>query len=189
MSGHCCNRLPGTALFGRVFSHAPYILLVLLIFIMEMPAVVNALVPSGYYPGEDPVGVCKAIVLNGNAVKGSVSLTCERKSVTSDVDFSESIFTTQSDLDIRPGLIWMKQPNLPVQMQESVIEGRVLLHVLVGESGQAKEVKIIEESPTGAGLGQCCLAAAQKAVYSPGIKGNKPVKCWVEIPVVFKRSD
>ena len=81
----------------------------------------------------------------------------------------------------------MRQPDFPEQAKDaSVGKGRVVLRVLVGETGSAREVKIAEENPPGVGFGQCCLVPAQKAVYSPGVKDNSPVNCWVTVPVEFK---
>lgn len=169
MSGRVEKQLPGTASFGRGCPHRIYPLLISLVFLMGTSNVVNALVPSGFYLADEPA-----------------LSTCRKMSVSSDANFAESVFTVESELDIRPGLVWMRQPSYPEKAMSMAIEGRVLLHVLVGETGRAKEVKIIEEFPNGAGFGQCCLAVAQKAVYFPGIKDNKPVKGWVEIPIEFK---
>jgi TonB family protein len=84
-----------------------------------------------------------------------------------------------------PELIWMKRPDFPDMAMKSGIVGKVILHVLVSEQGRPVQTKINAEEPSGYGFGEKALSAAQSALFNPALKDNRPVKCWVKLPVEF----
>lgn len=89
------------------------------------------------------------------------------------------------EVDTPPKLVWMKFPDYPKRAGDMAMEGKVLLRVLVDKRGKAKEVEIIKEIPANAGFGQPCIEQAQKAIFTPAFKDNKPVQSWVTIPIEF----
>jgi len=74
--------------------------------------------------------------------------------------------------------------SYPEKAKEMEIEGRVVLKVLINESGSVVAVSITK------GLGGGCDEAAVKAAfdvkYKPALSNGKPVKSSAALPVIFK---
>jgi TonB family protein len=74
------------------------------------------------------------------------------------------------------------QPVYPEFAREAQIQGKVVLHVLVGKDGRVKNVKV-NKGVTG--LNEAAMDAVRKWVFKPALSNNKPVAVWVEVPVDF----
>ena len=79
------------------------------------------------------------------------------------------------------------QKNLqyPESAMKQGIQGRVVLHILIGVDGSVLEHKVLKSI----GHTECDLAAikAVKSVrWKPAKQRDKPVKLWVSVPVIFK---
>ena len=74
------------------------------------------------------------------------------------------------------------QPSYPEFAREAQIQGKVILHVLVGKDGRVKNVKV-KRSITG--LDDVAVKAVKQWVFKPALSNNKPVAVWVEVPVDF----
>ena len=74
------------------------------------------------------------------------------------------------------------QPVYPEFAREAQIQGKVVLHVLVGKDGRVKNVKV---SKGVTGLNESAMDAVKKWVFKPALSNNKPVAVWVEVPVDF----
>lgn len=75
-------------------------------------------------------------------------------------------------------------PDYPSLARRKGEQGRVLLQVLVSETGKAEKVQI----DTGSGyssLDQAALEAVKKWSFIPAKKGNRPVSAYVIVPVRF----
>lgn len=75
-------------------------------------------------------------------------------------------------------------PDYPSLARRKGEQGRVLLQVLVSETGKAEKVQI----DTGSGyssLDQAALEAVRKWSFIPAKKGNRPVSAYVIVPVRF----
>ena len=73
-------------------------------------------------------------------------------------------------------------PTYPEFAREAQIQGKVILHVLVGKDGRVKNVKVIRGVT---GLNDVAVDAVKKWVFKPALSNNKPVAVWVEVPVDF----
>jgi len=73
-------------------------------------------------------------------------------------------------------------PPYPEFAREAQIQGKVILHVLVGKDGRVKNVKVIRSVT---GLDDEARKAVMKWVFKPALSNNKPVAVWVEVPVDF----
>jgi protein TonB len=72
----------------------------------------------------------------------------------------------------------------PEEARKQGISGTVILSVLIGPEGHAKDVKILE--PVHELLDTAAVAVARKVRYQPGkIRGVK-VHAWLTIPVRFE---
>ncbi len=207
MSGQSLKLTPDTATCGRAITHPLFALLVLLLVSVGTFTFLSTVTPPDFNFGNGSRFDLKQPLQNRNIVFAADSerfmlpgQSCfeplptpptlqsgKNRAGTTAGKSPETVFSDNDKLDIKPALIWMRHPDFPAQAKDASIgQGKVVLRVLVGETGSAREVKIAEENPPGVGFGQCCLAPAQKAVYSPGVKDNKPVNCWVTVPVEFK---
>jgi protein TonB len=73
-------------------------------------------------------------------------------------------------------------PKYPEFARDAQIQGRVVLHVLVGKDGRVKNVKVIRSVK---GLDEAAVAAIKQWVFKPALSNNKPVAVWVEVPMDF----
>lgn len=74
------------------------------------------------------------------------------------------------------------QPLYPEFAREAQIQGKVVLHVLVGKDGRVKNVKVAKGVT---GLNDAAMDAVKRWVFKPALSNNKPVAVWVEVPVDF----
>jgi protein TonB len=73
-------------------------------------------------------------------------------------------------------------PPYPEFAREAGIQGKVILHILVGKDGRVKSVRV-KQSVTG--LDDAAKKAVMNWVFKPALSNNKPVAVWVEVPVDF----
>ena len=81
-----------------------------------------------------------------------------------------------------PVPVTVVKPVYPEFAREAQIQGRVVLHVLVGKDGRVKNAKVYRGVK---GLDGAALDAIKKWVFKPALSNNKPVAVWVEVPVEF----
>ncbi len=74
------------------------------------------------------------------------------------------------------------QPAYPEFAREAQIQGKVVLHVLVGKDGRVKNVKVAKGVT---GLNEEAMKAVKQWVFKPALSNNKPVAVWVEVPIDF----
>jgi protein TonB len=65
------------------------------------------------------------------------------------------------------------------------IQGTVLLSVLVSETGQVLEVRILR-GVSGVGLNEAAERIMRTSTFSPPTKDGVRVKAWTTVPVDFK---
>jgi TonB family protein len=92
---------------------------------------------------------------------------------------SEGEFVYYED---EPVPVTQVQPAYPEFAREAQIQGKVVLHVLVGKDGRVKNVKVIRGVT---GLNEAAVDAIKKWVFKPALSNNKPVAVWVEVPMDF----
>jgi len=88
--------------------------------------------------------------------------------------------------DTPPTLVTPARPDYPEIAREMGAEGRVLLKVLVLESGKVGGIQILE-SPHQI-LTDKAIAAAGACVFSPAVSKGVPVKATVMMPFIFSLS-
>ncbi len=75
-------------------------------------------------------------------------------------------------------------PVYPEIAKKAGIEGSVLLHLFVDETGRVIKVLVAKSLETS--LDQAALEAARKTTFYPALQRDKPVGVWVAYPVRFK---
>jgi protein TonB len=73
-------------------------------------------------------------------------------------------------------------PDYPEWARDAGIQGRVLLHVLVGADGHVRRVVILENV---IGLGDAAAKGISRWVFLPARSNGNPVAVWVTIPVHY----
>lgn len=77
-----------------------------------------------------------------------------------------------------------KRVTYPEMARRAGIEGKVIIRVLVGKDG--KPSKVVIESSENELLNDAAKSAVLKSVFTPGIQNDRPITCWVSIPIVFR---
>jgi protein TonB len=93
--------------------------------------------------------------------------------------FGQWVYTDQLPLLIRD-----IKPEYPDIAKEAGIEGRVLVHVLVGRDGRVLEARIDPQFSV-AMLDEAALVAARKMLFEPALADHQPVAVWVAKPYRF----
>jgi bla regulator protein blaR1 len=90
--------------------------------------------------------------------------------------------TDSVSYDVEPVPLTAPPPAYPAPARDAQIEGRVLLHVLVGTDGLVRSVKVIQGVDE---LNESAMDAAKKWTFQPALKNGVPVATWIEIPMSF----
>jgi TonB family protein len=74
----------------------------------------------------------------------------------------------------------------PPMARMQKVEGTVITSVLVSESGDVLEVRILRGVTRAVGLNEAAQQAMRRSTFQPGSKDGVRVKAWVTVPVEFK---
>jgi TonB family protein len=66
------------------------------------------------------------------------------------------------------------------------VQGTVIMSILISESGQVMDVKVIRGVPQPVGLNEAAVQTMRRSSFSPGTKDGVRVKSYVTVPVEFK---
>jgi protein TonB len=86
--------------------------------------------------------------------------------------------------DELPAPVREVRPRYPEMAQAAAIEGRVVVHVLVGRDGRVIKVEV-DPKHTVPLLEGAALEAARQWVFKPAFTDNKPVAVWVALTFNF----
>ncbi len=91
-------------------------------------------------------------------------------------------------VEIQPYVEMAKLQKLveyPEMAKRAGIEGRVIVKVLVGKTGEVKKI-LIEHSDNSMLNNAAISAIKQYGDFSPAIQNKQPVMCWVNVPISFR---
>jgi TonB family protein len=74
----------------------------------------------------------------------------------------------------------------PAMARMQKVEGTVITSVLVSETGQVLEVRVLRGISKAVGLNEAAQQAMRRSSFQPGVKDGVRVKSWVTVPVEFK---
>ncbi|HET9940190.1 MAG TPA: TonB family protein [Candidatus Eisenbacteria bacterium] len=97
-----------------------------------------------------------------------------------DPDPSEETFVA---FDEPPVPIYNPDPAYPEWARENGIDGRVVLHALVGVDGRVRKVTVIRAIP---GLSESAEETLYRWTFKPARAGRQPVAVWIEVPFSFR---
>jgi TonB family protein len=86
----------------------------------------------------------------------------------------------------KPEMVTRVQPIYPPVAKTMKVQGTVILSILVTETGNVSEVRVLRPVGGSAGLNEAAVAAARKWKFKPAVKQGKRVKVWITYPVSFK---
>lgn len=84
--------------------------------------------------------------------------------------------------DEPPVPIVRPDPAYPEWARENGIEGRIVLHALVGTDGRVRRVTVRQGIP---GLSESAEDALYRWTFRPAMAGRQPVAVWIEVPFRF----
>jgi TonB family protein len=73
----------------------------------------------------------------------------------------------------------------PPMARTQKVEGTVITNVLVSETGNVLDVRVVRGINRG-GLNEAAISAMHRSSFAPGTKDGVKVKAWVTVPVEFK---
>lgn len=73
----------------------------------------------------------------------------------------------------------------PAVARKAGIEGRVMVWVQIDEQGKVKRTRIMKSLGHN-GIDQSAMQAIRTVKWKPAMNGDKPISCWVAVPVEFK---
>ena len=87
---------------------------------------------------------------------------------------------------VEPRILSFQPPAYSAVARRVGVSGTVRVAVLVDESGQVVEARLVEGLRQRVGLDEETLAAARRATFQPATKDGVPVKMWHELAVQFQ---
>ena len=82
------------------------------------------------------------------------------------------------------------QKNLryPEIAKKAAIQGTVIIQVLIDTTGQVVKTKVAKSLGNN-GCDEAAIASIKRAKWKPALQRDKPVKVWVNIPVIFRLKE
>jgi len=85
----------------------------------------------------------------------------------------------------RPLYVKNSVPRYPRRARKKGLQGTVMLEVLVDETGQVKNLRLLRSSGH-AILDKAAAASVKKWRFAPGVINGVPAKMWVSVPIRFE---
>ncbi len=104
-------------------------------------------------------------------------------------DVSEGDVVEMASDVVKPEIVNRVQPTYPPVARKQKVQGTVILSILVSETGEVADIKVLRGAGGSSGLNEAALSAAKKWKFKPGVKQGKRVKMWMTYPIAFKLED
>jgi protein TonB len=85
-----------------------------------------------------------------------------------------------------PKLVSIRKPEYPPMARRLGVEGDVVISLLVDETGNVIETRLIDGVPQRVGINESALEAAKNARYEPATKEGVRVKVWTTLRLPFR---
>jgi TonB family protein len=85
-----------------------------------------------------------------------------------------------------PVFVTFTKPEYPPMAKRLGVEGVVVLSVLVSESGQVEDVRLVRGVSQNVGLNEAAVRAARTARYRPATLSGVRVKTWASLSIPFR---
>jgi TonB family protein len=169
---------------------------------VDNPAVGTESIAGDYKPVDDNLVAGKDINIatfenqgNVSSTPGTASTINETfqkddktepvKTLTPPVELSEDVFTFVDKEPVVDMNKLQKSIVYPQLAKQAGVQGKVLVRALISEEGKVVKAKI--DFSENIMLDDAALQAVKTAgIFTPAIQDNKPVSCWVTIPISFR---
>ena len=84
-----------------------------------------------------------------------------------------------------PELVKMHSPEYPDLARNAGVEGRLLLHIAIGDGGQVETAYVVESGVT-TGMEKAAIAAVMQFEFEPAMQRDVAVKSQMAVPVCFR---
>jgi TonB family protein len=115
----------------------------------------------------------------GNPTNGDDGMTTNAPAAT-DPDPPEGVFVA---FDEPPMPIFHPDPIYPDWARENGIEGRIILHALIGVDGRVRRITVIRGIPA---LSESAADALRRWTFRPATSNRQAVAVWIEVPFLFR---
>lgn len=88
-----------------------------------------------------------------------------------------------TDYDVPPRLLKMTRPIYPQEAFIKKVEGVVMLEIVIGVDGRVGRARVLRSIPL---LDAAAIQTVHQWVFSPAIKGGRPVATIAQAPVTFR---
>jgi protein TonB len=75
------------------------------------------------------------------------------------------------------------KPEYPEVARKARAEGKVILEIVVGRTGDVEGVRVLKSSPL---FDQAAIEAVRKWKYQPALQGGRPIKVYLTVRVEFE---
>lgn len=89
-------------------------------------------------------------------------------------------------LDQQPRIVRQAQPDYPPIARKQRLEATLIISVLISETGEVADVKVLRGDPRNVGFEDSAIRAARGARFSSPMKDGKRVRTWLAFPVRFQ---
>lgn len=89
------------------------------------------------------------------------------------------------EVEVRPSPIRRVQPRLTISAERAGAHGEILLNLLISESGDVIDVKLVKGVSKTLGMNEEAIKAVKQWKFSPAVKSGKRVKVWMPVLVKF----
>ncbi len=163
--------------------------------VQKQKVVVTESVPDMTEPAKEMITQATAAQENNSADMAEVSRAAETQSIIKVMAPEQQVVTrtaevnTQAELQVEPpkfGAAYLNNPapEYPALARRKGEQGRVLLKVLVSETGLAQKVQIDTSSGYDR-LDQSAVEAVKKWSFIPARRSNQAVSAYVLVPIKF----
>jgi len=83
-----------------------------------------------------------------------------------------------------PSILRKVEPEYSEEARKAALEGAVILQIVIGTDGQARDLKVLRS--LGMGLDETAIAAVSNWQFHPGAKDGQPVPVFAQIEVNFR---
>lgn len=94
-----------------------------------------------------------------------------------------------NELDTKPTFARRARTEYPAIARRQKIEETILVSVLISETGEVLDTKIVKGEGRRLGFDEAAVRALQGSTFHPGIKDGKRVRTWWVVPVSFRLSN
>lgn len=98
---------------------------------------------------------------------------------------TKDVAMTEETVDSPPVPLQRKAPQIPHQLRKKGISGRVLLQLLINETGHVDELRVLESTPVGV-FDSYALDAARSWRFRPGMHNGSAASVWMKAPIEFQ---